>query len=98
MLLWEGIYHNSTTLMYREKTSKIEMWSLKYDCASNGAKSIMTRHQHHGQSELRGQQVPPQSWWGRNVPTTSRTTCHHTPKAGWAQSLKFQRYMFSASS
>ena len=46
-LLWGGIYHNSTTLMYREKTSKIEMWSLKYDCASNRAKSIMTRHQHH---------------------------------------------------
>lgn len=49
-----------TTLMYREKTSKIEMWSLKYDCASNGAKSVITRHQHYGRSELGGAAVPPE--------------------------------------
>lgn len=56
MLLWGGIYQNSTTLKYREKTSKIEMWSLKYDCALSGVKVyndlILQRqkHQHHSQS------------------------------------------------
>lgn len=41
MLLWEGMYQNSKTLLHRERKNTIETRSLKYDFALNGVKATV---------------------------------------------------------
>lgn len=83
----EGIYQNTETLLYREKTSKIEMWSLKAWFFIKWSEIRINMILHRQKKPQNNLARAGRQWsLSQTLPPLAIATCHHVPRAGWPQS------------